>query len=171
MRMAISKERRTNERRVAASPDTVKKYRGLGLEAVVETRAGDGASIPDKAFADAGAEIAPDAAAAYDDADVVLKVRHPTTATEGNDELALMKRGAVLIGILNPYGNRDMLPTYAEAGVTALAMELVPRITRAQSMDVLSSQANLAGYRAVLDAASELPLIGCPSAAPCSSPT
>jgi H+-translocating NAD(P) transhydrogenase subunit alpha len=168
--MAILKERRTNERRVAASPDTVKKYRGLGLEVVVETRAGDGASIPDKAFADAGAEIAPDAASACADADVVLKVRHPMTATEGNDELALMKRGAVLIGILNPYGNRDMLPTYAEAGVAALAMELVPRITRAQSMDVLSSQANLAGYRAVVDAASELPLIGCPSAAPCSSP-
>jgi hypothetical protein len=129
MKMAILKERRTNERRVAASPDTVKKY--SGLEVVVETRAGDGASVPDKAFADAGAEIAPDAASACADADVVLKVRHPMTATEGNDELALMKRGAVLIGILNPYGNRDMLPTYAEAGVTALAMELVPRITRA----------------------------------------
>jgi NAD/NADP transhydrogenase alpha subunit len=110
MKMAILKERRTNERRVAASPDTVKKYRGLGLEVVVETRAGDGASIPDKAFADAGAEIAPDAASACADAGVVLKVRHPTTATEGNDELALMKRGAVLIGILNPHGNRGMLP-------------------------------------------------------------
>jgi NAD(P) transhydrogenase subunit alpha len=137
---------------------------------MVETGAGDGASIPDKAFADAGAEIAPDAASTYADADVVLKVRHPMTAAEGTDELALMKRGAVLIGILNPHSNRDHLPAYAEAGVTALAMELVPRITRAQSMDVLSSQANLAGYRAVLDAASELPLIGCPSAAPCSSP-
>ena len=89
------------------------------------------------------------------DADVVLKVLHPMTAAEGNDELALMKRGAVLIGILNPHGNRDPLPAYANAGVTALAMELVPRITRAQAMDVLSSQANLAGYRAVLDAASE----------------
>ena len=77
------------------------------------------------------------------------------TAAEGNDELALMKRGAMLIGILKPYGKRDKLPAYANAGVTALAMELVPRITRAQSMDVLSSQANLAGYRAVLDAASE----------------
>ena len=121
------------------------EVQGAGAEVVVETGAGDGASIPDKAFADAGAEIAPDAASTYADADVVLKVRHPMTAAEGNDELALMKRGAVLIGILNPHGNRDMLPTYAEAGVTALAMELVPRITRAQSMDVLSSQANLAG--------------------------
>jgi H+-translocating NAD(P) transhydrogenase subunit alpha len=83
MKMAILKERRTNERRVAASPDTVKKYRGLGLEVVVETGAGDGASIPDKAFADAGAEIAPDAAAAYDDADVVLKVRQPDNCYRG----------------------------------------------------------------------------------------
>src|SRR3954470_16967171 len=155
MRMAILKERRADERRVAASPDTVKKYRGLGLEVVVETGAGDGASIPDKAFADAGAEIAPDAASTYADADVVLKVRHPMTAAEGNDELALMKRGAVLIGILNPHANRDLLPAYANAGVTAFAMELIPRITRAQVMDVLSSQANLAGYRAMVDAAEE----------------
>ena len=155
MKIAIPKERRASERRVAASVDTIKKYKALGAEVVVETGAGDGASIPDKAFADAGAEIAPDAASTYADADVVLKVRHPMTAAEGTDELALMKRGAVLIGILNPHSNRDHLPAYAEAGVTALAMELVPRITRAQSMDVLSSQANLAGYRAVLDAASE----------------
>jgi NAD(P) transhydrogenase subunit alpha len=155
MKIAIPKERRASERRVAASVDAIKKYKALGAQVVVETGAGDGASIPDKAFADAGAEIAPDAASTYADADVVLKVRQPTTAAEGNDELALMKRGAVLIGILNPHGNRDMLPAYAKAGVMALAMELVPRITRAQSMDVLSSQANLAGYRAVLDAASE----------------
>jgi NAD(P) transhydrogenase subunit alpha len=155
MKIAIPKERRASERRVAASVDTIKKYKALGAEVVVETGAGDGASIPDKAFADAGAEIAPDAASTYADADVVLKVRHPLSAAEGTDELALMKRGAVLIGILNPHSNRDHLPAYASAGVTALAMELVPRITRAQSMDVLSSQANLAGYRAVLDAASE----------------
>jgi len=136
---------------------------------VVETGASDGASIPTRP-SDAGAEIAPDAASAYADADIVLKVRHPTTSAEESDELALMKRGAVLIGILNPYANRDRLPAYAEAGITALAMELVPRITRAQSMDVLSSQANLAGYRAVVNAASELPLNGCALAAPCSSP-
>jgi NAD/NADP transhydrogenase alpha subunit len=107
---------------------------------------------------DAGAEIAPDAASAYADADIVLKVRHPTPSAEESDELALMKRGAVLIGILNPYANRDRLPAYAEAGIIALAM------------DVLSSQANLAGYRAVVNAASELPLNGCALAAPCSSP-
>ncbi|UEM06797.1 Re/Si-specific NAD(P)(+) transhydrogenase subunit alpha (plasmid) [Skermanella rosea] len=150
MKIAIPKERRASERRVAASPDTVKKYKALGADVVVETGAGDGASIPDQAFADAGAEIAPDPAATYADADIVLKVQRPL-----EDELPLMKRGAVLAGILNPHGSRDLLPAYAEAGVTALAMELVPRITRAQSMDVLSSQANLAGYRAVLDAAYE----------------
>ncbi|EWY36740.1 NAD(P) transhydrogenase subunit alpha [Skermanella stibiiresistens SB22] len=156
MKIAIPRERRGSERRVAASPDTVKKYKALGADVVVESGAGDGASIPDQAFADAGAEIAPDAAAVYADADVILKVRAPLTAGEGDiDELALIKRGAVLAGILNPHGTRDLLPLYAEAGVTALAMELAPRITRAQSMDVLSSQANLAGYRAVLDAAYE----------------
>ena len=155
MKIALLKERQPNERRVAASPDTVKKYKGLGLDVMVETGAGEGAAIPDQAFADAGASIAPDAAATYADADIVLKVQRPTTQAEGQDELALMKRGALLIGSLNPYGSRELVPAYAEAGVAALAMELVPRITRAQSMDVLSSQANLAGYRAVLDAAYE----------------
>jgi NAD(P) transhydrogenase subunit alpha len=98
MKIAIPKERRASERRVAASVDAIKKYKALGAQVVVETGAGDGASIPDKAFADAGAEIAPDGASTYADADVVLKVRQPTTAAEGNDELALMKCGAVLIG-------------------------------------------------------------------------
>jgi NAD(P) transhydrogenase subunit alpha len=155
MKLAIPKERRAGERRVAASPDTVKKYKALGLDVVVETGAGEGASIPDQAFADAGATIAPDAAAALADADIVLKVQRPQTAAEGTDELGLVKRGALLVGMLAPYGARESLPAYAEAGVTAMTMEFVPRITRAQVMDVLSSQANLAGYRAVLDAAYE----------------
>ncbi|WP_207481391.1 Re/Si-specific NAD(P)(+) transhydrogenase subunit alpha [Arenibaculum pallidiluteum] len=155
MKIAVLRERRAGERRVAASPDTVKKYKALGLDVAVETGAGEGASVPDQAFADAGATIAPDAAATLADADVILKVQRPMTAAEGLDELAGAKRGAVLIGILNPYGARDLLPAYNAAGVTAMAMELVPRITRAQVMDVLSSQANLAGYRAVLDAAYE----------------
>jgi len=153
MKMAILKERRTNERRVAASPDTVKKYKGLGLEVVVETGAGEGAALPDQAFAEAGATIAPDAAAALEGADIVLKVQRPLTAAEGEDELARLKPGALLVGILAPYTAPDQLQTYAAAQVTACAMELMPRITRAQVMDVLSSQANLAGYRAVLDAA------------------
>lgn len=155
MKIAIPKERRAGERRVAASPDTVKKYKALGLDVHVEAGAGEGASIPDRAFADAGAAIGEDAAATLADADIVLKVQRPTLAADGMDELSLMKRGALLIGMLNPHGARDLLPAYADAGVTALSMELVPRITRAQSMDVLSSQANLAGYRAVLDAAYE----------------
>jgi NAD(P) transhydrogenase subunit alpha len=156
MKVAIPKERRANERRVAASPDTIKKYKQLGLDVVVETGAGKEASTPDQAFADAGATIAPDEVSALSDADIVLKVQRPLTEDEGGpDELALMKPGAMLVAILQPYQQRDQLQAYASAKVNAFAMELMPRITRAQSMDVLSSQANLAGYRAVVDAASE----------------
>ena len=154
MKVAIPKERRANERRVAASPDTIKKYKQLGLDVVVETGAGKEASIPDQAFADAGATIAPDEASALSDADIVLKVQRPLTEAEGGpDELALMKPGAMLVAILQPYQQREQIQAYANAKVNAFAMELMPRITRAQSMDVLSSQANLAGYRAVVDAA------------------
>ncbi|HYD69554.1 Re/Si-specific NAD(P)(+) transhydrogenase subunit alpha, partial [Azospirillum sp.] len=108
------------------------------------------------AYADAGATLAPDAAAALADADIVLKVQRPLLAGEGEaDELALIKRGAMLFAILNPHDSRDAVKAYADAGVNAFAMEFMPRITRAQVMDVLSSQANLAGYKAVVDAASE----------------
>ncbi|EWY36033.1 NAD(P) transhydrogenase subunit alpha [Skermanella stibiiresistens SB22] len=156
MKVAIPKERRDHERRVAASPDTIKKYKQLGLDVVVETGAGEHASIPDQVFVDAGATIAPDEASALGDADIVLKVQRPLTEAEGGpDELALMKPGAMLVAILQPYQQREQLQAYADAKVNAFAMELMPRITRAQSMDVLSSQANLAGYRAVIDAASE----------------
>ncbi|MBN9528274.1 MAG: Re/Si-specific NAD(P)(+) transhydrogenase subunit alpha [Alphaproteobacteria bacterium] len=153
MKIAIPKERRDGERRVAATPETVKKLVGLGQTVVVETGAGLGASIPDSQFVEAGAQIAPDAAAALGDADLVLKVRAPLTPEEGGpDELALLKRGAFLLAILQPYQRKDQVKAYAAAGVNAMAMELIPRITRAQSMDVLSSQANLAGYKSVLDA-------------------
>jgi H+-translocating NAD(P) transhydrogenase subunit alpha len=156
MKLAIPKERRANEARVAVSPDTVKRLKGLGLEIVVETGAGAGASISDQAFADAGARIVPDEEAALGDADIVLKVARPLTASEGGpDETRAMKRGAILIGMLDPYRNREQVKAYAEQGLSTFAMELVPRITRAQSMDVLSSQANLAGYKAVLDASTE----------------
>ncbi|UEM22238.1 Re/Si-specific NAD(P)(+) transhydrogenase subunit alpha [Skermanella mucosa] len=156
MKVAIPKERRAHERRVAASPDTIKKFKQLGLDVVVETGAGEHASIPDQVFVDAGATIAPDEAAALGDADIVLKVQRPLTEAEGGpDEVALMKPGAMLVAILQPYQARDQIQAYADAKVNAFAMELMPRITRAQSMDVLSSQANLAGYRAVVDAASE----------------
>ncbi|HYH18203.1 MAG TPA: Re/Si-specific NAD(P)(+) transhydrogenase subunit alpha [Azospirillum sp.] len=156
MKVAIPKERRAGELRVAASPETVKKLKGLGLDVVVESGAGLGANILDQAYADAGATLAPDAAAALADADIVLKVQRPLLAGEGEaDELALIKRGAMLFAILNPYDSRDAVKAYADAGVNAFAMEFMPRITRAQVMDVLSSQANLAGYKAVVDAASE----------------
>ncbi len=155
MKLAIPKERRADEARVAASPDSVRKLIGLGFQVTVEAGAGAGAAILDEAFQAAGATIAPDAASTLADADVVLKVQRPLGAGEGADELKGIKRGAVLIGMLAPYAAKDQLQAYADAGITSFALELVPRITRAQSMDVLSSQANLAGYRAVLDAAHE----------------
>lgn len=156
MKVAIPKERRAGERRVAASPETVKKLKALGLEVAVESGAGAGASFPDAAYAEAGAVVSSDAKTLLGDADIVLKVQRPLLGGEGElDELALLKSGALLIGILSPHGEPASLKAYAEAGVTAFAMELMPRITRAQAMDVLSSQSNLAGYRAVLDAAYE----------------
>jgi NAD(P) transhydrogenase subunit alpha len=154
--VAIIKERRAHERRVAASPDTVKHMAGMGLQAVVESGAGGDAYFPDDAYRAAGATIVGDAAAALADADIVLKVQRPLLGgADGVDEVGMMKRGAVLIGLLQPLRHPADTKAYAEAGIAAFAMELMPRITRAQTMDVLSSQANLAGYRAVLDAAAE----------------
>ena len=156
MKVAIIKERRPYERRVAASPDTVKHMAGMRLQVAVESGAGAEAYFPDDAYSAAGATIAPDAAAALADADIVLKVQRPLLGgADGPDEVRLMKRGAVLIGLLQPLRYPADTKTYAEAGLAAFAMELMPRITRAQTMDVLSSQANLAGYKAVLDAAAE----------------
>jgi H+-translocating NAD(P) transhydrogenase subunit alpha len=156
MKVAVVKERRPFEHRVAASPDTVKRMIGMGLQVVVESGAGEGAWFRDAAFAEAGASIAADEATALGDADIVLKVQGPLLGGEGGiDELALFKRGAVLIGLLQPAQNPADAEAYAGAGIAAFAMELVPRITRAQTMDVLSSQANLAGYKAVVDAAAE----------------
>ena len=154
MKIGIAKERRAHELRVAVSPDTVKKLIGLGAEVAIESGAGMGSAYTDEAYAAAGAKVVPDEAAALSDADVVLKVQRPLTAAEGGpDEVALLKRGAMLVGILSPYGAKEQLALYAERGINAFAMEFMPRITRAQTMDVLSSQANLAGYRAVIDAA------------------
>jgi NAD(P) transhydrogenase subunit alpha len=156
MKISIAKERRAQERRVAATPDTAKRLVGMGLEVVVESGAGAGSSFPDAAYEAAGAKVARDAAAALGAGDIVLKVQRPLRQGEGAiDEVALMKRGAVLIAMLAPLQQRADVEAYAKAGLSAFAMELIPRITRAQSMDVLSSQANLAGYRAVLDAATE----------------
>ena len=156
MKIGIPRERRPHELRVAATPDSVKKLIGLGAEVVVEAGAGEGSAYTDEAYRAAGATIVPDEAACLGEADVVLKVQRPLTEAEGGpDELAMMKPGAVLIGILAPHAARDQLAAYAARDVAAFALEFTPRITRAQSMDVLSSQSNLAGYRAVIDAAAE----------------
>lgn len=153
MKISIPRERRAHERRVAATPETVKKFVALGIDVAVETGAGEASRIADAAYEAAGAKIVGDLAQLLADADIVLKVQRPILAGEdGPNELALMKRGALLIAILSPYADPNAIQHYAAAGVTAMALEFVPRITRAQSMDVLSSQSNLAGYRAVLEA-------------------
>ncbi len=155
MKIAVLKERRPYERRVAATPDTIKKYLSLGFEVVVETGAGNESAFPDEHYAAGGATIAPSIESALQGADVILKVQRPMNASEGFDEISLIQPGSTLIGMLNPYAARDDLSVYAANNVTAMSMELLPRITRAQAMDVLSSQSNLAGYRAVLDAAEQ----------------
>ena len=154
MKIAILKEGAPGERRVAGTPETVKKFIGLGAELAVETGAGEEASIADSAFADAGATVA-DRASVIAGADILLGVQGPDPAS-----LNGVKPGAWLVAGLNPFGagengGRARVDGYAAAGVEALAMEFMPRITRAQSMDILSSQSNLSGYKAVLDAAAE----------------
>ena len=155
MIVAIPKERRPGETRVAASPDTVKKLIDLGLDVVVEKGAGQAAAMTDEAYKAAGATIAKDTKSALEKADIVLKVQRPTGSDEKIDEVALLKEGAVLLCILNAYNDRPLLDQLAARKIATFGMEFVPRITRAQSMDVLSSQSNLAGYKSVLDAAAE----------------
>ena len=155
MKIAIPKERRSGETRVAASPLTVRKFVELGAEVAVEAGAGADSAVADSEFAAAGAAIAEGAAAVWEGADLVLKVARPMTAGEGEDEMARLAPGSALAGLLAPLQNREQVEDYARRGVTAFAMELVPRISRAQGMDALSSQSNLAGYKAVLDAAAE----------------
>ena len=145
MKIAVAKEIDPAEPRVAASPDTIKKFKALGVDVAVEPGAGIKSGLPDSEFASAGATVSADA---VKDADIVIKVKRPEAS-----ELGQYKRGALVIAIMDPYGNETALKTMADAGVSAFAMELMPRITRAQVMDVLSSQANLAGYRSVIEAA------------------
>jgi NAD(P) transhydrogenase subunit alpha len=147
MKVAVAAEVDAGEPRVAATPETIKKIIALGADVAVEPGAGVKSGILDADYSAAGAAVTPDAVSG---ADIVLKVRRPQAA-----ELARYKRGAIIVGIIDPYGHDDALRAMADAGITAFAMELLPRITRAQVMDVLSSQANLAGYRAVIDAAAE----------------
>ena len=150
MRIAVPAENDPSEHRVAATPDTVKRFVALGAEVVVQTRAGMQSGIRDEDYKTAGASIGDSAEATIRDADVVLRVRRPSA-----EDLNGIKQGALVIAIMDPYGNTSALKALAERGASTFSMELMPRITRAQSMDVLSSQANIAGYRAVVDAAAE----------------
>jgi len=150
MKVAVPAELDPAEPRVAATPETVRKIRTLGADVAVESGAGVKSGVPDGEYAAAGATVAASASDTVKDADVILKVRRPTAS-----ELSGYKHGALVIAIMDPFGHEAELGAIAQAGVTAFAMELMPRITRAQSMDVLSSQANLAGYRAVIDGAAE----------------
>ena len=153
MRIGVPKEIVPGETRIAASPDSIKKFTALGVEVLVESGAGAGAQMSDEALAGAGAHIVVDAKAVYSDADLVTKVRPPLCDGNAADELSLVRPDAVLVGLLAPLQQREQVERYAAHGVTSFAMELIPRISRAQSMDALSSQSNIAGYRAVIDAA------------------
>ena len=147
MKIAVAAESDPAEPRVAATPETVKKFVSFGAAVAVEAGAGTRSGLPDADFQAAGATVGSQVAA---DADIVLKVRRPSA-----DEMKGYRKGALVLAIMDPYGNEAAVKAMADAGIVAFAMELMPRITRAQSMDVLSSQANLAGYRAVIDASGE----------------
>ncbi len=148
MRLAVLKERRPAETRVAATPETVKRLIGLGLDVVVEAGAGAHAAIPDAEFTAAGGRVLDGVEAVLQGADIVFAVQAPLPA-----ERAFIQRGALLVCTAGAFGDPDLVPSLAAAGIDAAAMELLPRITRAQAMDVLSSQANQAGYRSVIEAA------------------
>ena len=146
--LAVTRERRAGETRVAVTPDAAKKLIALGFEVVVETGAGKTASMPDADYAAAGAKVVAAPAEALAGADLVLKVRAPA-----DEEIKSLKAGVIVVGLLNPFQDREAIEALTEKGASVFAMEFVPRITRAQVMDALSSQANLAGYRAVIEAA------------------
>ncbi|MCT8268049.1 Re/Si-specific NAD(P)(+) transhydrogenase subunit alpha [Afifella sp. JA880] len=146
MRIAVLKEPRDDEPRVAATPESIKKFKTLGADVVVESGAGAGSSLADEVFAEAGADVAQTRQAALQGADIVLTVRRP-------DDFSGFPEGAAVVALMDPYGHEEALKKMAAAKLSGFALELIPRITRAQSMDVLSSQANLAGYRAVIEAA------------------
>jgi NAD(P) transhydrogenase subunit alpha len=155
-RVFVPRESAAGETRVAATPETVKKMATAGLEVSVQEGAGNGANIPDEAFREAGADIEEDGRSGWSGADLVIKVAPPGRDTGVGDEASMLRAGAVLVGFLAPYTNLDLVRTLAGRNVSALAMELIPRVTRAQPMDALSSQASIAGYKSVLMAAERL---------------
>jgi len=146
--IAVTRERHQGETRCAVTPDTVKKFVAMGAAVSIEAGTGQASSIPDADYAAAGATVKPDTRAVLDGADLLLKVRGPT-----QQEITALKPGAIVVALLDAYREKDTVSALAKASATAFAMEFVPRITRAQVMDALSSQANLAGYRAVIEAA------------------
>jgi H+-translocating NAD(P) transhydrogenase subunit alpha len=146
--VAVTRERRAGETRVATTPEGIKKLLALGVSVVVEAGAGLGAAVPDAEYEAAGARVAPDLAATLGEADILLKVRAPSA-----EEIAALRPGASVVALLNPYQERESLEAIAARGLDAYAMEFIPRTSRAQVMDALSSQANLAGYRAVIEGA------------------
>ena len=148
VRIAVTRERREGETRVAATPDSVKKLIAMGCQVSVESGAGDGSSFPDADYQAAGATIVAAPQDAIKTADILFKVRDPIDV-----EIAALDKGAIVLGLFDPFNSKELLDALAQVNATAFAMEFVPRISRAQSMDALSSQANLAGYRAVIEAA------------------
>ncbi|MGB1844442.1 MAG: Re/Si-specific NAD(P)(+) transhydrogenase subunit alpha [Thalassobaculaceae bacterium] len=156
MQIGIIKERRLDEKRVAATPDTVKKFIAMGLKVNIEKGAGITAAITDQEYENAGASILDDAQRVLENADIVLKINKPIGPKEKDgsklDEVKLLKSGSILVSLMEPYKDRDLIGLIAKQNITCFALELIPRITRAQTMDVLSSQSNLAGYKAVIEA-------------------
>tara|TARA_Y100001954_G_C15759981_1_gene578551 strand:- start:221 stop:1384 length:1164 start_codon:yes stop_codon:yes gene_type:complete len=156
MQVGIIKERRLDEKRVAATPDTVKKFIAMGLKVNIEKGAGITAAITDQEYEEAGASIFDDAQRVLENADIVLKINKPIGPKEKDgsklDEVKLLKSGSILVSLMEPYKDRDLIALIAKQNITCFALELIPRITRAQTMDVLSSQSNLAGYKAVIEA-------------------
>tara|TARA_B100000212_G_scaffold51225_1_gene33335 strand:- start:260 stop:1423 length:1164 start_codon:yes stop_codon:yes gene_type:complete len=156
MQIGIIKERRLDEKRVAATPDTVKKFIAMGLQVNIEKEAGITAAITDDEYREAGANIFDDASRVLENADIVLKVNKPIGPKDKDvsklDEVKLLKSGSILVSLMEPYKDRGLIDLIAKQNITCFALELIPRITRAQTMDVLSSQSNLAGYKAVIEA-------------------
>ena len=156
MQIGIIKERRLDEKRVAATPDTVKKFIAMGLKVNIEKGAGITAAITDQEYEEAGANILDDAERVLENADIVLKINKPIGPKDKDgsklDEVKLLKSGSILVSLMEPYKDRDLISLIAKQNITCFALELIPRITRAQTMDVLSSQSNLAGYKAVIEA-------------------
>ena len=153
MKIGVPNEIHENERRVAMTPDTAKRLQKLGFDTAIEAGAGASANFTDNAYREAGVEVVSDTAQLWANSDIILKVRSPETNTAGKDEVSLMSAGSTLISFIWPAQNEDLLKKLEAQNVTALAMDSVPRISRAQKMDALSSMANIAGYRAVIEAA------------------